>query len=309
MQRPFTEAAFVGALRSNNHFLARALLNAHTDGVLSLARPQLERYWLPLMHVLAENTSVQQLIVDTKRADAESADDVDAHANASAAAAAAATATATQQHQQQPVASVAQRVFGDQGASGVSIMLRRNCTLHVLDLSQLQIGDLVCTRVGVFFSFYFSILNEEKTCNLLTEMLQGAQNIADALHFNVALRSCVLNDNFIGDDAAKSFGVMLAANAVLRNVELQNNRINDVGMQALAAGMATNSALFALKTEARSARRPSAIFLAASSDVSEAARASIAAKCMVSFVFLRAMHEHCSAIALTCFTTHPHSHR
>lgn len=77
---------------------------------------------------------------------------------------------------------------------------------------------------------------------------------------------------------------MLAANAVLRHLELQNNRINDVGMQALAAGVAKNTALFTLKTETRSARRPSTIFLAALSDTSEAARASIAAKCLVACV-------------------------
>jgi hypothetical protein len=109
--------------------------------------------------------------------------------------------------------------FGDQGATSVAEVLRRNVSLHTLELPGLNIA------------------------------YGGADAIASALASNVALTKLNLSRNAIGDAGAEKLAASLVHNSCLKSLDLSFNKIEDLGFKSFVNSIHRISALTELNLQ------------------------------------------------------------
>ena len=101
--------------------------------------------------------------------------------------------------------------IGDSGVHNLSMGLRINNVLTVLDLSENNIGD------------------------------SGASSISDSLIFNTVLITLNISKNNIGDNGASSLCQALNVNTTLTNLDVSGNNISDFVLSTLSEALRVNA--------------------------------------------------------------------
>lgn len=129
----------------------------------------------------------------------------------------------------------------DNGAIALSESLRRNTSLHTLDLSQNNISDEGMIALAESLKINTSLIRIYLSHNDITD--EGAIAFAETLKINTSIRRLHLSHNDITDDGSIALAESLVINTSVLTLNLARNRISDEGAIALDDSLRRNTVI------------------------------------------------------------------